>query len=161
MKLNMLHFTICNKIISDLDCTLIVSMKNSWGFDREPDFTQELLDPNNVCANSKNTMIFWFSNRQRDNLLFLWGLDQRAKIKAKKKNRSQFLIIIVTYPIKVSVADQGVWTSTVFDKKVRCSLQIVDDILCILPMTFSRILHEAGHQADNKGIVWSTMSEVN
>ena len=29
MEFNMLHFTMCNRILSDLDCSLIVEVKNN------------------------------------------------------------------------------------------------------------------------------------
>lgn len=79
----------------------------------------------------------------------------------KSKTRSWFLIITVAYPVGVSIADQQVQTSTVLDTKLNNTLQIMDDMLCNLPMTFSRILYEAGHHANGKGNVWSPTSEVN
>ena len=62
MKFNMLHFTMCNRIISNLDYTLIAIVKNNRGFDREPELTQGLLDPYSLNANINNTMPFFFSS---------------------------------------------------------------------------------------------------
>ena len=70
MKFNMIHLTMCNKIIGDLDCTLIIIVKNSWGFDRKLEITQEFSDPKNFHASINSTMILSFSGWQRDNLFF-------------------------------------------------------------------------------------------
>ena len=48
MKFNMLHLTMCNRIIDDLDCTLIATVKKNRGFNRKLDLTQELSYPNNL-----------------------------------------------------------------------------------------------------------------
>ena len=62
LKVKMIHLTICNKIISDLDCSLIVTINNNQGCDREPKLTQEFLDTNNLCASINNTIILNFNS---------------------------------------------------------------------------------------------------
>ena len=56
-KFNMIRLTLCNRIIGDLDCTLIVIVKNNRGFDRKPKITEEFSDPKSLHANIDNTMI--------------------------------------------------------------------------------------------------------
>ena len=68
MKFNMLHPTLCNRIVNNLDFTLIVKMKNIQGFDWKLDLTQELSNSNILICNINNTMVLYFSCRQRDNL---------------------------------------------------------------------------------------------
>ena len=60
MKFNILHLVVCNKIIDDLDDTLIVTVKNSQGFDRKPKLTQGLLNPYGLSTSINYTMILSF-----------------------------------------------------------------------------------------------------
>ena len=62
MKFNMLHLTMCNRIVSDLDCTFIVTVKNNWCFERKLDLTQELSNPENLSSSINSTMKHWFSH---------------------------------------------------------------------------------------------------
>ena len=39
MKFNMLHLTMCNMIVDDLDCILIVTLKNGQGLEKKPKLT--------------------------------------------------------------------------------------------------------------------------
>ena len=90
MKLNMLQLNVCNKIVSNLNCTFIVIVKNKLGFDRKPEIAQKLLDPNNLSASIDNTMILYFSSWQRDDFLFLRVLDQRSRTKRNTKPKVDF-----------------------------------------------------------------------
>ena len=47
MKFNMIHLTMCIRIINSLDCTFIVIVKNIWGFNKKLKLAQELAIPNN------------------------------------------------------------------------------------------------------------------
>ena len=60
MNFNMLHLTVCNRIINDLNCTLIIIMNNSWGLNRKPDLSQELSDPKILSTSINDTMILSF-----------------------------------------------------------------------------------------------------
>ena len=35
MKLDVLHFSMCNKIVSNLNCTLIITINNNWILDKK------------------------------------------------------------------------------------------------------------------------------
>ena len=43
MKFNVLRLTVCDKIISDLNYNLIVTINNSQGFNKKPNLTQKIL----------------------------------------------------------------------------------------------------------------------
>ena len=136
-------------------------MNKIQGFNRNPEVTQELLDRNNLCAGTNNTTILNFSDQKIENILFVRGLDQRAINELKHKTRSWFAVITITILVRVSVLDQWIGASTILDTKIRGTLHIVGNVFFILPMTFSRILHEEGHQTDCKQDIWWTMNEIN
>ena len=144
----------------DLDYTLIVIVKNIWGFDRKPKLTQELLDPNTHHASINNTMILSFIGWQWDKLKFLRIPDQRIITKVKYKMKSWLLIFTISSLVGVGVTDQQVGALTVLDTKTSGTLQIEGDAFCILPMTLSRILHEVRHHTYYKEYIWLTMSEI-
>ena len=160
MKYSMLHLTMCNEVFNDLNCTLIITMNNSWGFDRKLNLFEEFLDPNSLSTNINGTMILIFNSRQRTYLLLLRGPHQRSITEVKNKSKSVFLIIFIAFPVGVGVDDWWVWTSTIFDTKLRGTLQVIDDVLCNFLVTFSKILNESWHHIDNKGNVWATMGKI-
>ena len=106
-------------------------------------------------------MILHSIGLKRYNLLFLRGQNQRAITEVKPKTRSWCSIITITSLVRVDVVEQRVDALTVLDTKMRGTLQIENDVILNLPMTFSRILHEAWHYTDCKGDIWPTMSEIN
>jgi hypothetical protein len=70
MKFDMLHFTVWNTIIRNLNCTLIVTIERSRGLKKKPKFIQEFANPNYLCTCINAATIINFNIRQRDNLLF-------------------------------------------------------------------------------------------
>ena len=151
INFDMLHLTMCNKIIINLNCTCIVTMCNSQGLDRKPDLSREIMNPNGLSTYIMCTRILSFHSQQRNYLLFHGWPDQCARTKMKDNSKSGFLIITITFLAKVGVPDQQIWMLTLFDTKLRYTLQIMNNSLCIFLVAFSRILHEARDHTNNKG----------
>ena len=90
MKFNILHLTMCNRIINNLDCNLIVTMKNNQGFNKKPEVTKELSDTNNLNPNINKTTILYFNCEQRDTLLFHRGQYKGHITEEKRKLEVDF-----------------------------------------------------------------------
>jgi hypothetical protein len=70
MKFDMLHFVVCNEIMSKLNCTMIVAVKKIRGLDRKPMFTRDMVNQNILCTYINDAMILSFHSRKRDYLFF-------------------------------------------------------------------------------------------
>ena len=51
--------------------------------------------------------------------------------------------------------------ATIFYAKLMSTLDIMNNLLCIILVTFSQILHESRNHINNKGNIRSTMSQIN
>ena len=78
MKLDVLHLTICNITVGNLNCTSIVTIDSIWGLNRKPKLTQELLNPNYLDTCINITLILSFYSWEGDYLMFLTLLEPRS-----------------------------------------------------------------------------------
>ena len=148
------------RIVSNLNYTLIVIMNNSQGFDKKPKLSQEYLNLDGLSTSINYITMLCFHSRERDYLLFLGLKNQWYKTKVRHKSKSGFLIITISFPVKVGLANQRIWTSTMFDTKPRCTLQIINNTLCIFLVDFYMIMDEVVNHTNNNENVQSTISEV-
>ena len=71
MKLDMLHISMSNMIINNLNNSLIITVNNSRGLNKKSNLFMNLSDPKYLSSYIDNTMILGFYGRKRDYLMFL------------------------------------------------------------------------------------------
>jgi hypothetical protein len=108
MGLNTLHLTVGNRVVNNLNGTLIVIVKCSRGLYKKYKFTQKLANPYCLCTYMNDAMIFDLCSQQRDYLMFLAQPNQRSSAEAKHIARSGLPIIIIAYPLEAGEADQRI-----------------------------------------------------
>jgi hypothetical protein len=106
MELNMFHLTMCNKIFSSLNCTLIFTIEGIQGLYRKSMSTPKLLNPYFLYTCMNYSTIFFLCNQDIDDIFLLPWPNQWSSTEVKHISISEILIIIVTHPTRVGEANQ-------------------------------------------------------
>ena len=71
MELKMIHLSMSNNIINELNSTLVITVNNGKGMNKKPKLIKKMTDPNFLCSCIECTMILRLCNQKGDYLLFL------------------------------------------------------------------------------------------
>jgi hypothetical protein len=101
----MFHLIVGKKIVNNLYNTLVITVDCSRGQNMKAKISQNLVNPYCFSTYLNGSTIFFFYSKQSEYLLFLVRTHQRSSSIVKHIARSEIFIIIITIPVRVSVAD--------------------------------------------------------
>jgi hypothetical protein len=138
MKFHWIHLVMCNRILCNMYCTLIVTIYHSWCFEWKTKFTHDMLNPYHLYANIHYTIILYLYVSKRDRFFIFTTPNYGSRNKTKHITKCRLHVVTMFIPIQFKVIDQiDYFITTILYNNLVSALDITNNSLYGIKVTFS------------------------